>query len=438
MMEIHMTKKMTILARNGLLFLLIAILLTSGIAGTAAPAKATSPDSTAAETAEPNVDTDEDTETDPTDSEPDESESFQFQSIAKSAILMEASTGTILYEKDADQAMPPASITKTMTLLLAFEALQRGDIAWDDMVFISERAWRETGSKMFLLVDTKVPLEEIITGISVVSANDGCIAIAEHISGSVEAFVQLMNKRSQELGLSNTQFQNPHGLPAEGPHHMSAQDIATLARYLIRNHPKVLEFESMTDFTYSDILQKNYNPLLGVYPGADGLKTGWTEEAGFNLVGTAERDDLRFISVVLNTESEAQRLAASRELLDYGFQNFKITEVVTKGQAVGDTDVKDGKELTVPLKTNDSVVLVLHKDKIDEIQLQPVIDEEIITAPVKNGTKAGTLEVRLDGKVLADVDISTTQDVEKAGFLEILWRGIVSFFKSIFQVTTEE
>ncbi len=427
---------------NIILFLFISMVLFTSIISTALPAYASATEKPVTEspapdsTEEPNSDSDT-VDPDTADSESDETAVPQFDSLADAALLMEASTGEILYEKASNEALPPASITKVMTLLLTFEALERGEISLEDEVYISKDAWLIEGSEMFLMVDTKVPLSEIITGISVVSANDGCIAVAEHISGSVEAFVQLMNKRAQDLGMTNTKFQNPHGLPADG-HRMSAKDIATLARELIVNHPKILEIESITELKYNEILQYNRNPLLGVYPGADGLKTGWTEEAGFCLVGTAQRDDMRLISVVLKTKDEKERLNASRELLDYGYQNFEIKELIAKGESMGDTLVKNGKELNVPLKTDNSATLVIHKDKIKDIQTQLVLDEEILTAPVTKDSKVGKLDIKLDGKVLASIEVSTVQEVEKAGFFEILWRGIANFFKSLFSVSTEE
>ena len=323
-------------------------------------------------------------------------------------------------------------------MLLGFEALERGDISWDDMVTVSEQAWRVEGSEMFLLVDTQVRLEDIMTGISVVSANDGCIALAEHISGSVETFVQQMNNRAQELGMTNTQFKNPHGLPeVEGGHYMSARDISTVARHLILNHPKILEIESITEFTFNEIPQKNRHPLLGVYPGADGLKTGWTEEAGYCLVGTAMRNGMRLISVVMKTKDDEERLAASRELLDYGYQNYEVVKVVDKGDTVGEADVKRGKDLTVPVKADESISVVIPRNRKEDIKVNLIMDEEAIPAPVEADTAAGKAEYRLDDELLASTTVSTTQDVEKAGFFEIIWREIVNFFRSLFKVTTE-
>ncbi|HHY83446.1 MAG TPA: D-alanyl-D-alanine carboxypeptidase [Clostridiales bacterium] len=423
-------------AKKILLLLLLAVFLVSNIAGALSPAYASTTEQSTSENQETGTDQDEPGQNqDESDQNQEDNPGVtEFNSLAEAAILIEASTGKVLYEKNADQPLPPASITKIMTLLLAFEALERGDVKWDDMVTISELAWRVEGSRMFLEVGKKVPLGDIITGISVVSANDGCVAVAEHLNGSVEAFVQQMNKRAKELGLTNTQFQNPHGLSAEG-HYMSARDIANLAKVLITNHPKILEIESMTEFTFNDIYQKNRNPLLGVYPGADGLKTGWTEEAGYCLVGTALRNGMRLISVVLRTKDEAERLAASRELLDYGFQNHEFVEVVKKDEILGEANVKNGKELTVPVKANESVKVVIHKDKKDEVKIDLSLEKDILPAPVEANTQVGKAEIRLGDELLAATTVSTNQAVEKAGFFEILWRGIVDFFRSLFKVT---
>ena len=365
---------------------------------------------------------------------PAASEEIKFESIAKSAFLIEASSGKILYEKNADAALPPASITKIMTLLLAFEALDKGDVKWDDLVTISEKAWRMEGSKMFLEVGTKVPFGEIVTGTSVVSANDGCVAIAEHLYGSVGAFVQQMNKRAQELGLTKTQFKNTNGLPEEG-HRMSARDIGVLAQYLITHYPKILEIESLSEFTFNGILQYNRNPLLGVYPGADGLKTGWTDEAGYCLVGTAEQNGMRLISVVLNTKNDDERLAASTELFNYGYKNFELYKVIKADETIEEANVKNGKELKVPIIVSSDVTVVIHTARKSDVVMSTTLEKEPITAPVAKGTVVGNIEVRLDDEVLTTAEVSTSKDVEKAGFFEILFRSIGNFFRSLFKVS---
>lgn len=355
----------------------------------------------------------------------------QFESSAGSAILMETSTGQILYEKNAEASMPPASITKIMTLLLGFEALESGKVKWDEMVTVSEAAWRMEGSRMFLEVGTKVKFGDIMTGISVVSANDGCVALAEHLYGSESAFVQAMNQRAKELGLTGTHFKNSNGLPAEG-HVMTAKDIAVLARHLINSYPRIIELESQKEYTFNNIRQYNRNPLLNSFPGADGLKTGWTNEAGYCLVGTAKQNDIRMLSVVLNTKDEKERLKASQELLTYGFNNFELVTAKQSGTIVDTVDVKNGKELTVPVKVDDTITVLIPSSRKDDIKVSVSKDIESLDAPVSSNIRIGTLEIQLDGQALGTADISTAEDVPKAGFFELLWRSIVNFFKSLF------
>jgi D-alanyl-D-alanine carboxypeptidase (penicillin-binding protein 5/6) len=358
--------------------------------------------------------------------------SAEFESQAGSAILMEMSTGSIVYEKNTEVSVPPASITKIMTLLLGFEAVEQGKASWDDMVPVSEKAWKIEGSEMFLEVDHDVKYDDLITGISVVSANDGCVALAEYLCGSEDAFVKVMNRRAKELGLTNTEFKNSTGLPAEG-HVMSAHDIAILARYLIQNYPEILEIESKREFTFNEILQYNRNPLLGVFPGADGLKTGWTEAAGYCLVGTAKQDDMRFISVVLNTKNESERLKESQELLNYGFKNFEVLEVKKSGDVVDSIGVEKGKVETVPVKVDSNISIVVPSSRKNDIKFVPVKNAESIEAPIPAGTPAGKLEVQLDDKTLAVADISTAEDAERAGFLALLLRSIINFLSSLFK-----
>jgi D-alanyl-D-alanine carboxypeptidase (penicillin-binding protein 5/6) len=360
----------------------------------------------------------------------------EFGTAAESAILMDSATGKILFEKNSDIPMPPASITKIMTLLIGFEALERGDAHWDDKVHISERAYQKEGSTMFLEIGKQATYEEIINGISVVSANDGCIALAEHLYGSEEAFVRIMNQKAKEIGLTNSQFKNSTGLPDEG-HHMSARDIAILARYLINKFPGILEIESKREFTYDGITQNNRNPLLGTFEGADGLKTGWTTEAGYCLVGTAKRGDMRLISVVLRTQDLQERLRTSTELLNYGFKNFEYVTVHKAGDIVEQMDVKNGKELNVPLKVTKDVTVLIPIVKKDEIKTSVIKDKELLEAPVSANTTAGTLKVELDGELLAEVEIAVAEDVERAGFFEVIWRSIINFFRSLFKISKQ-
>jgi len=353
-----------------------------------------------------------------------------FETSADYAVLMEAKTGRLLYEKNGDVPRPPASITKIMTLLLAFEALERGDISWDQTTTVSERAWRIEGSEMFLEVDTEVTVEELISGISIVSANDGCVAIAELIAGSEDAFVARMNKRAKELGLQNTSFQNSTGLPADN-HYMSAKDIAILARELINRFPKILEFESQREYTYGGIKQYNHNPLLGRFEGADGLKTGWTPESGYSLVGTAVRNNMRLISVVLNTESDEERLLASQSLLSHGFTNFELAEVAKAGTVYGELPVKDGSPQTVPLTVAANYETVIPRESLEELEYK-VTEEKTLTAPVEEGIEAATLELVYEGKTVASTPLVTAGAVKKANIFVRLFRALINFIKNLF------
>jgi D-alanyl-D-alanine carboxypeptidase (penicillin-binding protein 5/6) len=352
----------------------------------------------------------------------------EFETPAKCAVLMEFSTGTFLYEKEADLPVSPASITKLMTLYLGFEAVKEGRAKWDDMVYVSEKAWRTEGSRMWLEERSKVSYRDIITGISVVSANDACVALAEHLYGSVSGFVQVMNEKAREMGLTNTQFRNPHGLTEEG-HHMSARDIAVLAKKLIEDFPEILELESMRSFTHNGITEYNRNPLLGVFPGADGLKTGWTEDAGYCLVGTAKQDGIRLISVILNTKDETERKEASQDILAYGFRNFELFTAVRQGDIVTNMEVEKGIELSVPVKAVEDITIVIPSARKNDIKITPVLNQGSLKAPVEPDTVVGKLEVKLDDKVLATTDISTAGSVEKAGFFRLLVRFILNLFR---------
>ncbi len=354
----------------------------------------------------------------------------QFESLAGSAVLIEASTGQVLYEKNSEVSMPPASITKVMTLLLGFEAISKGTAKWDDLVSISENAWRMEGSKMFLEVGSKVSYRDIIKGISIVSANDGCVALAEHLSGSERAFVTVMNQRAKELGMTSSTFKNSTGLPEEG-HTLSAKDIATLSLYLIQNYPEILEIESTTEFTFNNIRQFNRNPLLGVYDGADGLKTGWTEEAGYCLAATAIQNDIRLIAVVLNTKNESERKTASQELLTYGFKNFKVLEYKKAGEIVDNINVSNGKKSTVQLKLDKDIKIIVPITREKDIQTAVVKSTPSLNAPVTIGVSAGKFEVKLDDNIIASSGVSTVESIEKSGFFKWLFEGLRSFFSKL-------
>jgi D-alanyl-D-alanine carboxypeptidase (penicillin-binding protein 5/6) len=353
-----------------------------------------------------------------------------FDSSANWAALMDGSSGQFLYLENANEQRPPASITKIMTLLLAFEALERGEIDWDDTTTVSRAAWSKevVGSKMFLGLDQEVSIRDLIYGISIVSANDGCIALAEYMSGSEQAFVQQMNQRAQELGMTNTVFKNTTGLPADG-HLMSARDIAILSQELVMNHPEVLVIESEREFTFNDIRQDNRNPLIGRFQGADGLKTGWTDESGYSLVGTAMQDGRRLISVVLGTEGNNERLVATEELLTHGFRNFRLVTIAEADESVGEVPVQGGRQQAVNVSVPEQFDVAVPQGREDDIEL--VVDEVALTAPVAAGTAAGTLLVQLDGETIHSMPLQTMEDMGRANFIVRTFRSIANFFRSL-------
>jgi serine-type D-Ala-D-Ala carboxypeptidase (penicillin-binding protein 5/6) len=352
-----------------------------------------------------------------------------FDISAKAAFLSEPETGAVLYGKNPDQPLPPASITKIMTLLLAFEAMQKGVASWDDMIFVSKNAWRMGGAQMFLEINQEVSFGDLLTGISVISANDACIAVAEHLAGSEGFFVQRMNERASELGMSSTRFQNTTGLPAED-HYMSARDIAILAREVVLNHPRLLELEAMREFTFNNIRQFNRNPLLGRYPGADGLKTGWTKEAGYSLVGTARQGEFRLISVLLDTPSANVRSNVSRQLLDYGFRNFVMKEAVSPGDILGHFPLSRGKERTVAVTVDKPLRTIIPSGRDRDIQIVKNVNGDL-RAPIRQGEKVGTVQIVVQNNPVAGGDMVTVSEVEKAGLFTRFFRAIGDFFKGI-------
>lgn len=358
-----------------------------------------------------------------------------FDTSAGVAILMEAASGQILYAKNENVPRPPASIAKMMTLLLAFEALERGDLDWEETTTVSRNAWSKEveGSKMFLDINQVVSMRDLINGISIVSANDGCIALAEHLYGSEAAFVQHMNRRAEELGMTNTVFKNSTGLPAEGQV-MSAMDIAILARELVVKHPEILTIEMARDFTFNGIKQQNRNPLLGRFPGADGLKTGWTTESGFSLVGTAKQAapgnaERRLISVVLNTGSDQERLTASQEMLNHGFLEFRLMTAAKKGETVAQVPVKDGRQQTVPVTVEVDATATIPKGRENELKL--VVEQQELAAPLEIGSPAGYLLLQLDGETLQRVPLKTAEEMGRANFFVRTFRGILAFFRGL-------
>ena len=346
---------------------------------------------------------------------------------AKSAILMEEATGNILYESNPDERLPIASVTKVMTMLLIMEAVDSGKISLDDMVTVSENAMSYGGSTMFLETGEQLTVNDMLKGIAVASANDGCVAMAEHLAGSESAFVDMMNEKAKELGMENTHFMNTNGLD-EDDHYSSARDVAIMSRELM-NHETIFNYTSiwMDTLRGGKFQLANTNKLIRFYDGANGLKTGSTSKALCCLSAAAKRNDMQLIAVVLGAPTSAERFASAKSLLDYGFANYAVNTQITAGDEVQKIAVEKGVDKEVGVVAGDSCSTLVKKGQEDNITKEIKIDETI-TAPIEAGQKIGTMTISRDGEVIADIDLNASSAVEKKGIGLI----IKDFFATIF------
>ncbi len=346
---------------------------------------------------------------------------------AKSAILMEESTGNILYESNPDERLPIASVTKVMTMLLIMEAVDSGKISLDDMVTVSENAMSYGGSTMFLETGEQLTVNDMLKGIAVASANDGCVAMAEHLAGSESAFVDMMNEKAKELGMENTHFMNTNGLD-EDDHYSSARDVAIMSRELMK-HETIFNYTSiwMDTLRGGKFQLANTNKLIRFYDGANGLKTGSTSKALCCLSAAAKRNDMQLIAVVLGAPTSAERFASAKSLLDYGFANYAVNTQITAGDEVRKIAVEKGVDKEVGVVAGDSCSTLVKKGQEDNITKEIKIDETI-TAPIEAGQKIGTMTISRDGEVIADIDLNASSAVEKKGIGLI----IKDFFATIF------
>lgn len=341
------------------------------------------------------------------------------ETTAKSAILIEQETGEVLIEKEADAEVPIASVTKIMTMLLIMEELDAGRMTLADEVTVSERAMSFGGSTMFLETGEVLTVNDMLKGIAVASANDGCVAMAEHIAGSCEAFVVRMNERAKELGMQHTQFMNTNGLDADG-HYSSARDVSIMARELCK-HEKIFDYTTIwTDSLRDGKFQlANTNKLIRFYRGATGLKTGSTDLAGCCLCASATRDGLSLIAVVLGAPTSKDRFSDASSLLDYGFANYSIARPVSKGEELGEITVKKGVSDTVKAVAASELSRVVKKGSAGDVEVNVTLPEEL-TAPVAEGEIIGRAEYSIAGESIGCVDIAAGMAVEKKGFLAML------------------
>lgn len=345
---------------------------------------------------------------------------------ATSAIMIEASTGEILFQKNKDEKLAPASMTKMMSMLIIMEEIENGNLKWDEMITTSERASSMGGSQIFLKVGEKMSVTDLLKGIAIASGNDAVVALAERISGSEESFVKRMNTRAKDLGLKNTNFVNSTGL-TEDNHYSSAYDMSLIAKELVK-HEKILEFTS----TYEDYLRKdtkspfwlvNTNRLVRFKEGVDGLKTGFTKEAGYCLTATMKKDNMRLITVVMKEEDSNKRSADTSKMLDYGFNVYMVQTILDEKTTIEKQKVELGKKLTTEIVPKESITILNKKnEEIKNITYKTNINK--IIAPVKKGDKVGTIDIIEEGKVISTIDATVKENIEKANIFTVYLRNL--------------
>lgn len=346
---------------------------------------------------------------------------------ARQAVLLDTSTGSILFEKDADTAFPPASMSKLMTVYLAFDAIKQGELQLDDEVIVSDDAWRtwnkdtgtigQGGSTMFLRARDTVTVEDLLRGIIVLSGNDACVVLAEHMAGSHEIFVEWLNAKAVDLGMSNSVFKNANGWPAEG-HVMSARDLATLSYRLSTDFPDLYPMFAEREYLYKNFTSNRYNrnPLLGRFPGADGLKTGHTEESGYGLAASAEREGRRLVLVVGGLSSTSERTRESQRLLQYGFRNFSHYPLFRAGETVEYAEVWLGEAATVPMVIAEDLAITMSRRQRAEMKVS-VEYLNPVAAPIARGQQVGDLIVELRGREPIRLPLLAGRAVDDVGGL---------------------
>ena len=346
---------------------------------------------------------------------------------ARAAILIEADSGEVLYEMMPDEQIPIASVTKIMTMLLIMEAVDGGTLTLDDIVTVSENAMSYGGSTMFLEAGEKLTVNDMLKGIAVASANDGCVAMAEHLAGSESAFVDMMNKKAQELGMKNTHFVNTNGLD-EDNHYSSARDVSIMSRELLK-HNTIFNYTTiwMDTLRGGKFQLANTNKLIHYYEGANGLKTGSTSKALCCLSASAKRDGMQLIAVILGAPTSAKRFDGARAMLDYGFANYSVNTPVTAGDNMGSVPVAKGEADEVNAIASDGLSVLTKKGDGEGIE-QEITFYENVTAPVKTGDKLGTVRVTRNGELIDEIDLTAAADVNKKSIAAMLREIILSVF----------
>ncbi len=350
---------------------------------------------------------------------------------ARSYILTDFYSGEVLVEKNADERVEPASITKVMTSYVVFAELAQGNIALEDMVPVSERAWRTGGSRMFVDPSMQVSLEDLLRGVIVQSGNDASVALAEFVAGSEEAFAGVMNHYAEVLGMTGTNYVNATGWPDEN-HYTTARDIATLSAAIIRDFPDYYRWFADKEFTFNEIRQHNRNTLLWRDPAVDGLKTGHTESAGYCLAASAKREGMRLISVVMGSDSETSRASESQSLLNYGFRFFETVQLYEARDELAQAEVWKGTADSVPVGVANALYVTIPRGRYDDLDAQVAMNPRL-EAPLAPDAVVGQITIRLEDDLVAQRDLITLSGVEPAGFFGRTWDGLQLWVGSWFE-----
>jgi D-alanyl-D-alanine carboxypeptidase (penicillin-binding protein 5/6) len=338
---------------------------------------------------------------------------------ASSYLLMDFNSGRVLAEKDSDKRVAPASLTKIMTVYVVFRELKAGHLALDEKVTISQNAWETGGSKMFVEVNKQVPIEDLLQGVVIQSGNDASVALAEHVAGSEQTFATMMNEQAARLGMTNTHFENSMGLPTEN-HYSSARDLATLAQALIKEFPEYYRWDSQKEFTYNGITQQNRNQLLWRDPSVDGIKTGFTDDAGYCMVASAKREDMRLISVVMGTASANARANESQSLINYGFRFFETHRLYEGGKALTEAKVRKGETSKLQVGLAEDVYVTAPRKHFSELKAETQLDKAIL-APLNKGDAVGNLVVTLEGETIASKPLVAMDAIAQGGLFRRLY-----------------
>ena len=342
-------------------------------------------------------------------------------------LLMDFHSGKVLAENNADKRLEPASLTKIMTAYTVFKELEAGNIGLNDMVLVSKKAWKTPGSRMFIEVGKRVSVDDLIHGMIIASGNDACVALAEHIAGSEEAFAILMNKHAVELGMENTHFVNVTGLP-DPDHYTTPEDILKVTRAVIAEFPQFYPLYSIREFTYNGITQKNRNRLLWRDPSVDGVKTGHTEAAGYCLVTSAKRENMRLMSVVMGTKSDEARARESQTLLNYGFRFYQTHRLYNRGASLKTVRVWKGEVENLDLGVEEDLYVTIPRGSYDKLKARVEIRDSIM-APVRQGQQLGTITLEHDGELIRKIPLVALRSVREGGFFHNMVDSMLMIFE---------